>query len=92
MLMSAMTRMMRLLSNLLKVIDMPTRYLCDSSYVQAVPERWLLRLYSRLIGVSAYEALNCGESIQASQDSQIAEQLKSLMNRWQTDGYDVDLG
>jgi hypothetical protein len=65
---------------------------CASSEFRSAPIRLPMRLYMRAMGVSEHDALNCGEMREMIVGVDIGERLKIIMNRWKTDGLDVDNG
>lgn len=65
---------------------------CVDSQLIDVPMRLPLRLYLWHRRVRREEALNCGGNGNIAAGSDIAEHLKSAMNRWRADGLDVERG
>ena len=64
---------------------------CSDSAMKPVPIRLPMRLYMKVGGVTANEALNCGNHA-GPVESDIAEALKATMNRWKADGLNVETG
>ena len=74
------------------MLDMLQRYVCADSELRPSPIRLPMRLYMRVGKVSPDEALNCNCSPTGDAGSDIASALKSAMNRWRSDGLNVETG
>lgn len=71
---------------------MQKRFTCAGDDYQPVPIRTIMRLYMLASGVAVNEALNCGVANDNQFGAEIGEQLKATMNRWKTDGLDIETG
>ena len=71
---------------------MTERVVCDSDQLRPVPIRLPMRLYMLIGGVASNEALNCGTVNANPAGTDIAEALKSAMNRWKADGLNLETG
>ena len=66
--------------------------LCADSELRPSPIRLPMRLYMRVGKVQADEALNCNCAPAVDAGSDIAAALKSTMNRWRSEGLNLDTG
>ena len=71
---------------------MRQRFACNDSELRASPIRLPMRFYMRLGKVRMDEALNCDCTADADAGSNLAEALKSTMNRWSADGLNLETG
>ena len=67
-------------------------YRCSASKVTPLKIRWPLRLYMRYRGVAADEALNCDGAGSGRTTGNMTERLKGAMNRWTSEGLDLERG
>ena len=67
------------------------RFACSADELTPVPIRLPMRLYMLAGKVSSDEALNC-DCAAGQAGTDIAEDLKSAMNRWKADGLNVETG
>ena len=65
---------------------------CGPEQLHPEPIRLPMRLYMLIGGVSSNEALNCGTVNADPAGTDIAEALKSTMNRWKADGLNLETG
>ncbi len=73
-------------------LDMTQQFSCADSELQPSPIRLPMRLYMRVGKVAPDEALNCNCAPDPKVGGDIASALKSVMNRWQSDGLNVRTG
>ncbi len=72
--------------------DTLQHFTCAGSELQSSPIRLPMRLYMRVGKVRPAEALNCNCSPASDASGDIASALKSAMNRWRSDGLNVETG
>ncbi len=71
---------------------MPQHFSCADAELRPSPIRLRMRLYMRLGKVKPDEALNCNCKPASDAGGDIAAALKATMNRWRSDGLNINTG
>ena len=90
--MSVMTNPTRSCFGSATMAELPQGFQCDPAEMRPAPIRWPMRLYMRVGGVQANEALNCNCAPAELAPADIADCMKRTMNRWQAWGLNLETG